>query len=352
MLRIEFKFFNEYFEFFDRHCRKGDLVQFFISWFGSQNKVDYDMFESRGAYKYRYLFTIKTPNNSKIVLGLFHNNYTVEGRRKGFIEFNPNKVLDSKIEHWQYADKNELLYSDDIFNMIFEKLQDLCEDIKVRRFDFAIDVPIDRKLVHLQKDKRKYSMYRVSEDDYTEYLSNHNDPGFVKVYNKQKESNLDSFLTRIEITSELETYESFMERFPIVQLEGFQSEVDYSALNSTEFVLVQLLNKQELTEREQYLKCLDYKKQKKLKPFIYQKMQALTLEEEIYYDILKHCVLPFHNPKRHTETDNSIAVKCESQEHVQTAILKEIEEVEMQLLNVKQSSIDEFLSECKKQKRE
>lgn len=101
--------------------------------------------------------------------------------RKGFIEFNPNKLagdnrfwdLLGQIGHW--VTRAELV-----------------------RFDLAYDLPRPRKCCRLTKDRRIYKA--VISDSITEYLGVKNAPGYVKVYDKAKEAKLGGALTRIELT--------------------------------------------------------------------------------------------------------------------------------------------------------
>lgn len=75
-------------------------------------------------------------------------------------------------------------------------------DRSIKRYDLAIDVPVDRFDCTLLKDNRAYIERRHGKE-YTQYLgakSSH--AGRVKLYNKQVESSLSYPLTRLELTLE------------------------------------------------------------------------------------------------------------------------------------------------------
>lgn len=75
-------------------------------------------------------------------------------------------------------------------------------DRSIKRYDLAVDVPIDRFDCWLVKDNRAY-IERRHGSEFTQYLgakSSH--AGRVKLYNKQVESHLPYPLTRLELTLE------------------------------------------------------------------------------------------------------------------------------------------------------
>lgn len=205
-------------------------------------------------YSYRNLFKITCENDCSFVIGLSFNGNDSSSRYLGFMEFNPNKVANQ-----------------DEFKTVFAELLIHCFVAEVVRWDLAIDVPLSRDLCILTKDKRKYTLVQNSETDKTEYLGSHNKPGFVKLYNKSIESNLDDDLTRLEITvSGKCTYNEFLKYCPCVDVKGEQQTINpYTDLHGTDLVLYELLMKCDLTERKQYCKRLGRYKSEKLKPYIW-----------------------------------------------------------------------------------
>lgn len=101
--------------------------------------------------------------------------------RKGFIEFNPNKVA-----------------KDARFWALLDKIAPEVAHASLKRFDLALDVRVPRNAVRMEKDKRMYKS--VISNGITEYLGVKNTAGYVKVYDKAKEMGGEGDLTRIELT--------------------------------------------------------------------------------------------------------------------------------------------------------
>lgn len=99
------------------------------------------------------------------------------------LELNPNKCMPCEFVFELYA-----------------LLRFYSKSVDISEFDIAVDMPFSRDSFFLVKDKRKYQCVLNSSVDKTEYLGCRHQHGFVKLYNKQKESNLDYPLTRFEIS--------------------------------------------------------------------------------------------------------------------------------------------------------
>lgn len=136
-------------------------------------------------------------DQSSITVGTCHvtgTGKTDAGR--GFIEANPNKVGKKLVA-------------------LINKLLGMGAKIEPVRYDLAIDYPIERDTVRLLKDNRKYGC--IMSESFTEYLGQRNKAGFVKVYDKQAESNLDAACTRVELTCSADwTPEQVLKHLPTV----------------------------------------------------------------------------------------------------------------------------------------
>lgn len=210
---------------------------------------------------YKNIITISSGKWSVITVGLCLNDDTSDGARKGFIEFNPNKV-----------DANML-------QVVMDLLKEDCASkydvnwLELVRWDCAIDIPFKREKCHLVKDRRSYK-YILEKGSITEYLGKRSNGNFVKLYDKTKEMSLNEDLTRLEVT------------FDGVQMANMpQVNIDYGGLigypdnaNPTECVLIDLLSQLDDELKSIYLSRLGRKVKQKIKDYIY---TGVVLEYDI-----------------------------------------------------------------------
>lgn len=232
-------------------------------------------------FKYRNLLAISDlETKNSFSLGLIYNDLN-KITNDCFIEFNPNKCL------------NE--FGTGLVQPFLEYIKRFGSHIELVRYDLAIDIPIEREFVSLDKDMRKYTKlwftdvetnysqivsdiekkqihYKIdvkskSLSNSTEYLGQRNKSGFVKLYNKQIESDLDKPTTRLEITLDSISYDKFIQVLPNISIYKNVSQSDLDNLNDTEKVLLKLL--QQNSNCDLYLKQLGRKMQDKLKRILY-----------------------------------------------------------------------------------
>ena len=266
-IRLEFDL--KYEKNFQLFCMKLDYF----------NLIEDDNFELKNyitakkfAYKYLYTFINKL-NDTSFSVGFCFNQGN-KSNYKGFIDFNPNKV-----GSWKYL------------NMFLERCQICFKSQVIKRYDLAIDIPIDRSFVKLIKDKRSY--HYLQDRSVTEYLGKRNNNNFVKVYDKKYESNLDYDLTRVEITiapDEVMVY-------PQIQIKRFQNEMLTVELNSTEKVIYDLLCA--VDEPFHYVQKLPQRKRAKFKellntcykPFVFD----VNLNDYLYNEIYRYYIMGDRN---------------------------------------------------------
>ena len=225
--------------------------------------LDCDYWETRKDFKYRHQVTVKMETSS-VTIGIGWNNGGKTDMSKGYVEFNPNKVCDTEQ-----------------FTILLRQLKLACKHIILSRYDLAIDFPVKRSNLGLVKDSRKYAYEMCSVEDKTEYLGQRNKVGRVKLYNKTMESNLDSDLTRLEITVGDMPLEDVQKLIP--EVTGLYGVVDASELTPTDSVLVELIRKQD--DKEVYFKRLGRKKAEKLKPYILGENTTYVLSKCVYTKI-------------------------------------------------------------------
>lgn len=218
-----------------------DKIQGFITWFNNiatyGDGVDVKHWTSLKEFAYRDVFNvILTDCSFAFAVGI---NGGTDDRYKGFIEFNPNKCMHNKQ-----------------FKEILDKLFAVTFSRQVSRYDLAIDIPLPKYLVTLDKDGRNYQYIKGKRSE-SEYLGIRNKTGFVKLYDKTAESDLTYDLTRLEITTDGKDV-----NFPVVKIKRLQQNLLIGDLSSTERVLVQLLS--QVDNKQMYLNQLNYRKRKKI----------------------------------------------------------------------------------------
>lgn len=133
---------------------------------------------------FREQFTIQHQDGTSFWLGAVLNGKKAEwGRCR--LDFNPNKVA----QHTVFQT---------LLSFLITNTRPMHRTVK--RFDLAIDIPVDRFSVFLVKDARAYIERRHGQE-WTQYLgAKSSTVGRVKLYNKTVESKLDYPLSRLELT--------------------------------------------------------------------------------------------------------------------------------------------------------
>ena len=218
-------------------------------------------------YRYRYMYTIDYGMEyGKMALGLSFNG-SASDKLRCYMEFNPNKCMGNP----QCARDVEWLLRN-------------CSVSEVARWDLAIDIRVERTLCELKKDHRKYGFEMRGQEDKTEYLGARNSAGRVKLYNKTIESKLDYDLTRLEVTADSLHLSDVMAYIPEVVVYKAQRELLFSDLSKTEALLVKLLREKDTPCL--YMRELDYRKRKKIEPYVIGSDTKLELDSTCIYAII------------------------------------------------------------------
>lgn len=250
---------------------KHDSLINFQTYFSNINRIDIIQYPlCFSDFKYKCMFSINY-EHGVLRLGYCFNGVSSDDKLKGFLDFNPNKCMDS----------NQCI--DDL-----KYLRSLCCVFDLARWDLAIDIPLDRSNVHLVKDRRKYELHEHSYNDRTEYLGVRNTAGRVKLYNKTVESKLDYLLTRLEVTLGTIDYvkkkNDILRLLPEILTIDTQQNMCIDDLKDTDKVLIQLINSCDYPMY--YFKQLGRDKRHKLKPYIFDKNIKLEYDYEC---IIKCC---------------------------------------------------------------
>jgi len=191
-----------------------------------QNAVNVVHWTSFHPGTFREQFSIQHQDNTSFWLGVVLNSSKPSwGRCR--LDFNPNKVA-------QHTVFQQLL------KYLIQNTRPMHR--KIKRFDLAVDIPIDRFSVFLVKDARAYIERRHGKE-WTQYLgAKSSTVGRVKLYNKEVEAKLDYPLTRLELT--LDPSVTF-DKIPwptVYYLQTLQVQMDEFKITDTErFILNALL---------------------------------------------------------------------------------------------------------------
>ncbi|SCK04753.1 Replication initiation factor [uncultured Clostridium sp.] len=223
--------------------------------------------EMFGVSAYRHNFTVECDNGHTFWIGMCVNSEKNTSRfRTCTIEFNPCKVGEELT-----------LISNYLKLLSLSKVSPV-----VKRFDLAIDIPVDRDRCYLIKDKRTYQEYKNSNLDLTQYLGHRSSGGFVKLYNKAKELGLSDYgLTRLELTIDYEfkSYSMACAYMPTVYVfDDFQLNVDITGTDKV--LLIACLGDMTLLDE------LSRKKKEKIRSIIDTHALTLTLNQSSYENIL------------------------------------------------------------------
>lgn len=209
---------------------------------------------STSAFGYAHQWTFNDASDksaSWTVLACYGNSKN----REGVIDFNPNKVGENALfqEFWKML-----------------QLHTCTRDVV--RYDLAIDLPLPRSQCRLVRDGKRTYEYFIKDDGLTEYLGTRSHHGYVKLYDKTKESNLDYPLTRLELTIDGRSDPSDI--FPrVVWRDPQMSLLMCADLPQNDRVLVELLRG--IEDPQQYLQSLSYRKRKKIEPYLADKVLSL-----------------------------------------------------------------------------
>lgn len=180
---------NVVIDFYIGHPAAREALTTFLNRFSIQYDVNVSHWSNLKLGNFREQFIVQHQDGTSFWFGAVLNGKKPEWGRVR-LDFNPNKVA-------QHVAFQSLL------SFLVENTRPMHRTVK--RFDFAIDIPVDRFSVFLVKDARAYIERRHGQE-WTQYLgAKSSTVGRVKLYNKTIEAKLDYPLTRLEITLDPKT---------------------------------------------------------------------------------------------------------------------------------------------------
>lgn len=217
--------------------------------FAFQEHFDYQHYDSFTFLTYRDMWVCKGEQGETVKFFFGFRGYDSSGVNQWKIQFNPNKVLPC----------------DGLVDLI-RWIVSVSGDCRISSFDGAADFPCARSDVFMVKDKRKYQLIINSAEDKTEYLGCRGENGFVKLYNKRLESQLDYNLTRFELSvvfdsanSSVLSVDALRNRVPAVYVLGRQLRFDDRPISGADSILLRFC-----LEHPDGLLMLNWKQKKKI----------------------------------------------------------------------------------------
>lgn len=231
--------------------------------------LQYDYRQEFSLNTYEWQFSIKCPGDNSFWLGVGFRSCQGKKPSQCKLEFNPNKVAKSAefVRIFNYLVSNSPM------------------GVEIKRWDLAIDIPVDRRHVTLCKGAGIYEEYWRSLDNRTQYTGQRNQVGRCKLYNKQLESNLGFALTRFEITLDGSDvlYKLVNSKMPVVTWIDAQMvlEDNSDGFNDTELFVLQMC-----MEDANRLKSLGRKMRKKIECALSKRTHSLELDSYSFSKII------------------------------------------------------------------
>ena len=121
-------------------------------------------------------------NGIYMMVGKYSTNSSISGTWNTYpivkLEINPNK----------HAKKP-------IFNDLLQFLKDNTGDCTLKKYDFCIDLPVKLKDIEVFGSRKEKGLYKG-----TRYYGQRNKDGYLKIYDKGKEQQIEDDITRVEYT--------------------------------------------------------------------------------------------------------------------------------------------------------
>lgn len=207
------------------------------------------------------------------------------------LEINPNKHYDKPV-----------------FHALQKIINQFCVSGTLKKYDYAIDIPCrlsDIKVFNTRKEKGLYKG--------TVYYGQRNKEGYVKIYDKTKETGLSSPLTRVEHTFDMVKHKknkSFTP-FHVLQLNATHDIVDFSSNDKVIFDLCQRLICAGY-DYDDLLSELNFRKRKKITEALNGGYREITFNQELHDKLINKVMEKFNVvPSETQEAGNSDFVELD-----------------------------------------
>ena len=201
------------------------------------------------------------------------------------LEINPNK----------HANKP-------IFHDVMKVLNEYCYDFYMNRYDYAIDIPVAPDDVQVFGSNKEKGLYKG-----TRYYGQRNKNGFCRIYDKHKEQNLDTPLTRVEHVFSLTKATKNISFEKIYVKDNISADIENEKISKTDSVILELctLASANGLEYESIIDKLPFRKKKFIKSQINQHGYKLLEFNQEVHDRLLEMVREYFNVKELITVDEN-----------------------------------------------
>lgn len=170
-----------------------------------------------------------------------------------------------------------------IFNDLLKFLKENSGDCTLKRYDFCIDIPLKKECIEVIGSRKEKGLYKG-----TRYYGQRNKDGYLKIYDKAKEMNIETDLTRIEYTLVYDKGKNAKKGINLQDIYISCDDLKELEVNKTDKALIRFYNlcKSNNIDCENILNDLD----KRTKKRIIENINGYTYNE-LKIDIEKHDIL-------------------------------------------------------------
>lgn len=177
-------------------------------------------------------------------------------------------------------------------------------EITLNKYDYAIDIPANIKDVKVFGSNKERGLYKG-----TRYYGQRNKNGYCKIYDKQKEQNLEYSLTRVEHTISPDNNKYKNLSLENVYIKSNNKDIEIS-MNDTDKCIISMIKSLEVygENTEQYIDMLGRKKKARILTLLNgYKYEKLIYNKDILTDLLQHIkdLIQFQEIKTKTFVDKN-----------------------------------------------
>ncbi len=197
-----------------------------------------------------------------------HAGYTVLDCMR--IEVNPNKHMNTKL-----------------INKLIPLITDVVAEGYIDKVDYAVDIPVSPDDVVVLNTRKMPGLNRG-----TRYYGASHQHGFVKLYNKRKESNLDFDLTRFETTLKVDKPFSSIN---IAVKTKIKNLGDFGVLTPTLKLYIDMLQEIQILDgdTDKFLKKMNPRTRAQIEPFIHGQLYYYKNRVDILNRLLERVRIDF-----------------------------------------------------------